>query len=151
MKFRCFLFVIAIILQPFLCSAQEGSENEEEFFMFVEHMPEFPGGADNMYKYLGQNIKYPLIDRANGIEGKVFVQFIVEADGQVSNVEIRRGLSETLNEESLRVFRSMPAWEPGYQKGKAVRVQYVVPVYFQLDKKSIKKAQKELKEREENQ
>ena len=105
---------------------------EQEVFTIVEQMPSFPGGDQKMYQYLGNNIKYPQVARETGIQGRVFVNFVVEPDGSVSNVKVLRGIGGGCDEEAMRVVKSMPKWTPGKQRGKAVRVSYTLPVVFKL-------------------
>ena len=105
---------------------------EAEVFTIVEQMPSFPGGDAKMYEYLGKNIKYPQIARETGIQGRVFVNFVVEPDGSVSNVKVLRGIGGGCDEEAMRVVKGMPKWSPGKQRGKTVRVSYTLPVVFKL-------------------
>ena len=105
---------------------------EQEVFTIVEQMPSFPGGDQKMYEYLSKNIKYPQIARESGIQGRVFVNFVVEPDGSVSNVKVLRGIGGGCDEEAMRVVKAMPKWTPGKQRGKAVRVSYTLPVVFKL-------------------
>ena len=105
---------------------------EAEVFTIVEEMPSYPGGDAKMYEYLGKNIKYPQIARESSIQGRVFVNFVVEPDGSVSNVKVLRGIGGGCDEEAMRVVKTMPKWKPGKQRGKAVRVSYTLPVVFKL-------------------
>ena len=105
---------------------------EQEIFQIVEEMPAFPGGEAKLMEYVGKNIKYPQIARETGIQGRVFVGFVVEPDGSVSNVKILRGIGGGCDEEAMRVIKSLPKWKPGKQRGKAVRVSYQIPVFFKL-------------------
>ena len=105
---------------------------EQEIFKIVEEMPSFPGGEQKLMKYVGDNVKYPQIARETGIQGRVFVNFVVEPDGSVSNVSVLRGIGGGCDEEAMRVVKNMPKWKPGKQRGKAVRVQYMLPINFTL-------------------
>jgi len=105
---------------------------EQEIFQIVEEMPAFPGGEKALLEYVAKNIKYPQIARETGIQGRVFVGFVVEPDGSVSNVKILRGIGGGCDEEAMRVIKSLPKWKPGKQRGKAVRVSYQIPVVFKL-------------------
>ena len=105
---------------------------EQEIFQIVEEMPSFPGGEGKLLEYVAKNIKYPQIARETGIQGRVFVGFVVEPDGSVSNVKILRGIGGGCDEEAMRVIKSLPKWKPGKQRGKAVRVSYQIPVMFKL-------------------
>jgi protein TonB len=111
---------------------QEEEVIEEEVFTIVENMPEFPGGQAKLFEYLGKSIKYPPAAKANGISGKVYVNFEVGKDGKITNVKILRGVHDLLDEEAMRVVKAMPAWKPGKQRGKAVKVSYNLPINFQL-------------------
>ena len=105
---------------------------EQEIFQIVEEMPAFPGGEAKLMEYVGKNIKYPQIARETGIQGRVFVGFVVEPDGSISNVKLLRGIGGGCDEEAMRVIKSLPKWKPGKQRGKAVRVSYQIPVFFKL-------------------
>ena len=105
---------------------------EQEIFQIVEEMPAFPGGEAKLMEYVGKNVKYPQIARESGIKGRVFISFVVEPDGSVSNVKVLRGIGGGCDEEAMRVVKAMPKWKPGKQRGKAVRVSYMLPVNFQL-------------------
>lgn len=106
---------------------------EETPFVSVEKMPEFPGGEEALYKYLSKNLKYPDIAKEQNLQGKVFVQFIVEKDGSISNPKAVRDIGGGCGEEAVRVVRGMPKWTPGKQRTQTVRVQYTLPVVFQLE------------------
>ena len=106
--------------------------SEQEIFQIVEEMPQFPGGEAKLMEYIGKNIKYPQKARETGIQGRVFISFVVEPDGSVSNVKLLRGIGGGCDEEAMRVVKSMPKWKPGKQRGKAVRVSYQIPVFFKL-------------------
>ena len=111
---------------------EEEEVQEQEIFQIVEEMPSFPGGEAKLMEYVAKNIKYPQIARETGIQGRVFVGFVVEPDGSVSNVKVLRGIGGGCDEEAMRVIKSLPKWKPGKQRGKAVRVSYQIPVFFKL-------------------
>ena len=128
--------IITIVEEP-------QDDKKDPIFTVVEVMPEYPGGNKAMYAYMGENIKYPQKAREDGISGTVFITFVVEKDGTVSHVKKLRGVEESLDKEAMRVIKAMPKWKPGRQKGKAVRVQYNLPIKFVLDKdKEDKKEEK---------
>lgn len=102
-------------------------------YSVVEQMPEFPGGQSALYKYLQTSIKYPRIATENGIQGKVFVNFVVDRNGGISNVKVVRGVDTSLDQEAVRVVKLMPKWIPGKQNGEAVRVSFTLPINFALD------------------
>lgn len=105
---------------------------EEEIFMVVEQMPEFPGGIKELMDYLGTNVKYPENAMKKNVQGRVVVQFVVEKDGSLSEASVIRSIDPDLDAEALRVVQTMPKWKPGMQKGQAVRVKYTLPVSFKL-------------------
>ena len=109
---------------------------DDAVFVVVEKSPEFPGGNDSLYAFIGRNIKYPEAAKKNKIEGRVFVTFVVEKDGQVSSAKILRDIGGGCGEEALRVVNSMPKWKPGTQRGNPVRVQFNLPIMFQLQKQT---------------
>ena len=108
-------------------------ESDDEFFMVVENMPEFPGGDLGLMKYIQKNVKYPPIAKQYNITGKVYVSFIVDKSGSVTNVKIVRGVDKNLDAEALRVVRSLPKYKPGKQRGKPVRVMFTIPINFTLN------------------
>ena len=121
---------------PETITAQGVFEPEpEKVYDVVEEMPVFPGGTAAMMTYLSQNIHYPTEAHAAGIQGRVIVSFIVEKDGSINNAQVVKPVGSQLDAEALRVVNSMPAWTPGKQNGKAVRVKYTIPITFRLDKK----------------
>ncbi|MBR4198816.1 MAG: TonB family protein [Bacteroidales bacterium] len=111
----------------------EEDVKDEEIFVSVEKMPEFPGGEEKLYKYLRDNLKYPDMATQQNIQGKVYVQFVVEKDGSIANPKVLRDIGGGCGDEALRVVRAMPKWNPGIQRTKKVRVQYTLPVNFQLE------------------
>jgi protein TonB len=120
-----------VIAAPVEAPVEE--EEEEVVFVVVEKMPEFPGGQQALFKYLSENVKYPVIAQENGIQGRVICQFVVNRDGSIVDVEVvRSGGDPSLDKEAVRVIKSMPKWKPGKQRGKPVRVKYTVPVNFKL-------------------
>ncbi len=103
-------------------------DDEGKIFTIVEEMPSFPGGEEKMMEYIYKNFKYPPAARENGITGRVYVNFYIDKDGKVQNVKIARGIGGGLDEEALRVVKSMPPWKPGKQNGRAVNVNYNLPI-----------------------
>ena len=111
----------------------EIEEDDEEFFMVVENMPEFPGGDLGLMKFIQKNVRYPAIAKEYNITGKVYVSFIVDKKGSVTNVKIVRGVDKNLDAEALRVVSLLPKYKPGKQRGKAVRVMFTIPINFTLN------------------
>ena len=122
-----------IIIAPPVDEVPDEPEDVDVIFRIVEKMPEFPGGTQALFKYLSENVKYPVIAQENGIQGKVFCQFVVNKDGSIVDVEVVRSAGDpSLDKEAVRVIKSMPKWNPGKQSNKPVRVKYTVPVNFKL-------------------
>ena len=101
-------------------------------FTIVEKMPSFPGGEQKLYEYLGKNIKFTQCAIEGGVQGKVYVQFVIEKDGSITDITTPRGLTCGLNEVAEKAVENMPNWTPGEQRGQKVRVKYTLPVYFKL-------------------
>ena len=123
------------VIEEYVYEAPEIEEEdiqEAEVFKVVEEMPEFPGGTAKLLEYIQKNMKYPMMARESDIQGKVYVQFVVEPDGSISNVMVLRGIGGGCDEEAVRVVQSMPKFKPGKQRGAPVRVQYMVPIVFKL-------------------
>ncbi|MBO4542993.1 MAG: energy transducer TonB [Bacteroidales bacterium] len=151
--------ILFTALLALVCSfgyGQDKPETQDEIFWVVEQMPEFPGGDEAMFKYLSDNLSYPKQAREAGIQGKVMVGFVVEADGRITNVEaihyvpitdnkidskksntksatLAIYLQKELENEGIRVIKAMPKWIPGKQRGKNVRVAYRCPITFTLN------------------
>lgn len=104
----------------------------QEIFTIVEKMPSFPGNEHELMEFITRNIQYPQEAQGKGIQGRVFVSFVVEPDGSVSNVKVRQGIGSGCDEEAVRIVKSMPKWNPGEKKGKPVRVSYSLPIVFKL-------------------
>ena len=109
------------------------TEDTDKVFTSVEKTPSFPGGLDAFYHFLGSNTKYPAEAREHNVQGRVIVTFIVEKDGSLTNIHVVRGIGSGADEESVRVFKLSPKWEPGLQNGRPVRVAYTVPIAFTLE------------------
>lgn len=97
-----------------------------------EQMPQFPGGDQELFKFLSQNVKYPVSAQKSGIQGRVITQFVVDAEGKITDQNVIRSINRELDQEALRVIRAMPVWIPGIQDGEKVRVKYTLPVNFRL-------------------
>jgi protein TonB len=106
----------------------------EEVFTIVENYPAPPGGMEAFYSFIGENIDYPAMARRLNVSGIVFVQFVVEKNGEITDVKVIRGIGAGCDEEAVRVLRSAPAWNPGKQRGQPVRVLMTVPIRFVLTK-----------------
>jgi protein TonB len=108
-------------------------EESPEVFTIVEEMPMFPGGDDSLRKYIAKSVKYPEVARENGIQGRVWIQFVVNGKGKVEQVKVARGVDPILDKEATRIIESLPSWQPGRQRGKPVKVSFTVPINFKLN------------------
>lgn len=120
------------VLTDIQAPSEVGEVVSEEIFTFVEQNPAFPGGIGEMYKYLGKNIKYPAVASRNGLEGNVILQFVVNKEGAISDIQVVKSLGGGTDEEAMRVIKTMPKWAPGKQNGRPVNVRYTLPVRFKL-------------------
>jgi periplasmic protein TonB len=123
---------MVIDVAPVVSTQEEEEEEETQVFFIVEEMPEFPGGEAALRQYIANAIKYPVIAQENGIQGRVYVTFVVNTDGSIADARIARGVDPSLDKEALRVVNELPKWKPGKQRGKPVRVSYTVPINFVL-------------------
>lgn len=118
------------IVQTFDVEVEE--EVEPIAFAVVEDKPLFPGGDAALMKFIADNTKYPEIAKENGIQGRVFIQFVIDKNGAVTKVQVAKGVDPYLDAEALRVVKLLPNWTPGKQRGKPVPVTFVVPINFKL-------------------
>jgi len=115
-------------------SEEEEEEEEDQVFVVVEDMPSFQGKGLNAFaNYVQRNLVYPLIAQENGIEGTVYLRFIVDKDGSVINVEVLRGVDPSLDKAAIEAVKRAPKWEPGKQRGKPVKVSCTMPISFTLE------------------
>jgi protein TonB len=108
-------------------------EDENKIFTVVEQQPEFQGGYEAMMNFIKKNMRYPASARRMGVDGTVYVSFVVSKDGSISEVKTIRGISADCDKEAMRVVSMMPAWRPGKQNGKPVFVRFVLPIKFKLN------------------
>jgi protein TonB len=108
------------------------TEESDQPFVIVEQMPQFPGGENEMVKFIHNNLRYPPLAAENGISGTVIVNFVVDRDGKIGRIKVVRGIGGGCDEEAIRVLVKMPTWSPGKQGGKTVLVSYTVPFKFIL-------------------
>lgn len=123
------------VIEEYTYEAPEIEEEEiveEEVFLSVEENPEFPGGPGKLLEFVQKNLKYPMMARESDIQGRVFVGFVVEKDGSITNVRVLRGIGGGCDEEAVRVVQSLPKFKPGKQRGNPVRVAYTLPIVFKL-------------------
>lgn len=107
-------------------------EVPEDPFLFVEEMPEFPGGEKALLEFIAKNIRYPGTAQRLGVEGRVHLKFVIDKDGSVTNIEVLQGIGAGCDKEAIRVLGLLPKFSPGKQRGKAVKVQMQLPVIFKL-------------------
>ena len=112
--------------------------DENSIFQVVELLPEFPGGMAELMKYLQKNLRYPQICKEQGVQGRVIVQFVVNTDSTITDVNVIKSVNPHLDEEAVRVVKAMPKWNPGKQRGEPVRVRFTLPVTFRLPKDTVK-------------
>ena len=129
--FSLSLFCLASI-QAQQVVACDTPDNDTTIYTIVDEMPHFPSGDSAMVAYLTHNIHYPQTEKEKGIQGKVFVGFVVEKDGAISNVEVKKGIGEECDAEAVRVIKEMPTWNPGKQNNECVRVSMVLPISFKI-------------------
>lgn len=123
------MFASAFVL---CATAQERAEVQEELFQVVDEMPEYPGGQDSLFSFIAKNVEYPVAAQDKEIEGKVYIGFVVDETGTVTNARVLRGVDPDLDKEALRVINLLEKWTPGKEKGKAVKVEYTFPISFAL-------------------
>lgn len=108
-------------------------EKAEEIFTIVEQQPEPPGGFSAFYTYVGQNLKYPKLALRSNIQGRVYIQFVVEKDGSLTDIKTMKGIGGGCDEEACRIIGNAPKWKPGKQRGQPVRVKMIIPIHFRLE------------------
>lgn len=119
-------------IQEVVVVAEEAKEEVDEIFTIVEEPASPKGGMPAFYKYVGEKVKYPAQARRMGIEGKVFVEFVIGKDGSISEVRAVKGIGAGCDEEAVRIVQGAPSWTPGKQRGKAVKQRMVLPITFKL-------------------
>ncbi|HEV7382189.1 MAG TPA: TonB family protein, partial [Dyadobacter sp.] len=112
---------------------EERKDIDDKVFMVVEKQPVFPGGVRAMYKFLGDNIKYPAAAANANVSGRVFLSFVVAASGEIRDVQVLKGIGHGCDEEAVRVVSKFPKWKPAMHEGKTVNVKYNLPIMFQLE------------------
>ena len=135
---RLLLLLIGMVFPSLFYAQDRQNENAvqgkdaEYAFEQLEVKPEYPNGNEGLGKYLSENIKYPKKALKNGVSGKVFVQFVIDKTGKVTNVVAVRGVEKSLDKEAVRVIKSMPKWKPGMKDGQPVKVKYTIPINFKF-------------------
>lgn len=126
------IIFLALFGQTVLGQDVSKQNNQNDFFTLVEEMPVYPGGDQALVEWVGQNLKYPKKAKARGITGKVYVSFIVDTDGTVTDVKVIRGVHQLLDAAAVACIEKLDGYSPGKQKGKPVKVQFTIPINFQL-------------------
>jgi TonB family protein len=128
---RLFLIILLISLH-FLLSAQDTNSayHSAQLYQVVEQMPQYPGGNDSMTDFIKNNLKYPDSIEAQHIGGRVVLGFIVNEDGNISDIAVRKSINPTLDTEAIRVVKLFPKFKPGKQQGRTVSVMFVLPIIF---------------------
>ncbi|WP_340112431.1 energy transducer TonB [Maribellus mangrovi] len=127
---KTLILILMIFAVAFTASAQD--TEKEKVYTEVDVMPEYPGGQDAFLKFISENVKYPENAKKNEIQGKVFVNFVVDETGAVTKVKVVRGVDPELDKEAVRVIKLLEKFTPGTKDGKAVKVKYTVPINFAL-------------------
>jgi len=109
------------------------SENQPDVYNTADQMPEYPGGQKGLQNFLARTVRYPIEALQKGIQGKVFVNFVIDETGEVTKIQVAKGVHKSLDQEAVRVVQLMPQWTPGMQDGKAVKVSYTVPISFRQE------------------
>jgi len=128
---KVFKFFVSVLFL-FLAFAIGSYAQESDICKEPDVMAEYPGGNDALISFISENVKYPEECKNNKIQGKVFVSYVIDKNGKVTNSKIERGVDPLLDKEALRVVNSMGKWNPGTKDGKAVNVQFTLPINFAL-------------------
>ena len=130
------LFLVLLVCLPSFAQQKPVEKVDSDgVYLMPDQLPEFPGWIQAMMKFLSTNIKYPVEAQKKGISGRVIVQFVIMEDGTLDQAKVIRGVDPLLDEEALRVVKSMPKWKPGMDRGEAVKVRFTAPIMFNLSKK----------------
>lgn len=130
------LFLVLLVCLPSFAQQKPVEKVDSDgVYLMPDQLPEFPGGIQAMMKFLSTNIKYPVEAQKKGISGRVIVQFVIMEDGTLDQAKVIRGVDPLLDEEALRVVKSMPKWKPEMDRGEAVKVRFTAPIMFNLSKK----------------
>lgn len=130
------LFLVLLVCLPSFAQQKPVEKVDSDgVYLMPDQLPEFPGGIQAMMKFLSTNIKYPVEAQKKGISGRVIVQFVIMEDGTLDQAKVIRGVDPLLDEEALRVVKSMPKWKPGMNRGEAVKVRFTAPIMFNLSRK----------------
>ena len=129
---KTFIALLICIVFTVGAHAQDTTKTQSNIFVDIEHEPDFPGGLQAFYKYIGSNLRYPKVAKILGLTGKVYLTFVIDENGSITDVKPVRCLGAGCESEAVRVVSMSPKWSPGIQKGKTVRVAYTMPITFSL-------------------
>ncbi len=141
---KIIISVVFIIVAFSIESAAQEKKENSDVFLIVEKMPVYPGGEEALREDISELVKYPEEAKKQGVSGKVFITFVVDENGKVINPKIARGVDPSLDKEALRVMGLLKTWQPGTQRGQAVKVEYTVPINFALSGGSADKKEQKL-------
>jgi len=128
------LLIFLFLSFSLIATAQDtASAKDNHIYQVVDQMPEFPGGDSALTKFFHANIKYPDLERESGIQGIVVVEFVVDEEGNLSDMHIKKGVTKGIDHEALRVVKLFPKFKPGKQKGQPVKVNFIFPIRFKLE------------------
>ncbi|GAB3910214.1 energy transducer TonB [Mucilaginibacter boryungensis] len=136
-RFGFILWLFTALLLTTAYTKAQTKKGSNALFITVEEQAQFPGGFPKFTEYLSHNLHYPAQAKAANIQGRVFLTFVVEKDGRLTNIKVLRGIGHGCDEEAMRVVKASPKWKPGRQNNKAVRTQYTLPISFTLTKNNI--------------
>lgn len=134
---------MALGVVGYVVEGEMPEDDQSDVFVIVDEDPQFPGGQEALYKWLEENIKYPKLAKENGIEGKVYVTFVIEKDGSITNAKLLRDIGGGCGAEAVRAVKTMPRWIPAKQRGETVRFQFNLPVTFTLTEEEREQAKKQ--------
>jgi protein TonB len=134
MKYILLALIFLSINTSLFAQEKTPEEAKQPLLETPETMPEFPGGLEQLYLYIGKNLRYPGVSGNERIEGKVYVSFLVKKDGSISEVEVLKGMGKGFDTEAVRLVKSFPKWKPGKMYGKPVDMKMTLPVVFRLSK-----------------
>lgn len=127
------MMALAAMMMVSTAAAQTTKENKEKVYEKCEVLPEYPGGIQAMMKFIGENQKYPEEAVKRGEQGRVVVSFVVEKDGSLTDIEVTKHATPTLDAAAVETVKKMPKWKPGTHKGKKVRVQFALPISYKIN------------------
>ena len=131
-----FKFILLFVFFTLFClgnSQAKENKSRKGVYSTVEKMPEYPGGMEALKNDIMNNIRYPELAKKNGIQGKVYVSFVIDKKGKVTDARVVKGVDSSLDQESLRVISNLKDWTPGMEKGKKVKVEFTLPINFALN------------------